>query len=281
MPQHVILVGEAPLTPALAARAQAAALPTRVYVLDPHRPSGAGSAEAWTTVLAQAPEAVAAVELVDTDLDFKRATLQALDQALPPGAPILTSTLAVTAAEAATWLRALIDEHRPARMNIDAGNIGAAVITQLKAMGPQYAEVVRGINFGGTSQSKLAKPKLPGPQNRRAEMYQRFLEWLELPDGAAVPDLPELQTDVTAPRLKPLPNNDFILESKVDMKKRGVRSTDLSDAVALTFASNEFFKDWDEPSAPAVYANIDNPAQPSYAAPSYLPLPSGPYGWMT
>lgn len=105
MPQHVILVGEAPLTPALAARAQAAALPTRVYVLDPHRPSGAGSAEAWTTVLAQAPEAVAAVELVDTDLDFKRATLQALDQALPPGAPILTSTLAVTAAEAATWLR--------------------------------------------------------------------------------------------------------------------------------------------------------------------------------
>lgn len=183
--------------------------------------------------------------------------------------------------EAATWLRALIDEHRPARMNIDAGNIGAAVITQLKAMGPQYAEVVRGINFGGTSQSKLAKPKLPGPQNRRAEMYQRFLEWLELPDGAAVPDLPELQTDVTAPRLKPLPNNDFILESKVDMKKRGVRSTDLSDAVALTFASNEFFKDWNEPSAPAVYANIDNPAQPSYAAqPWGLPPSSGPFSWM-
>ena len=188
--------------------------------------------------------------------------------------------------EAATWIRQIIDDHRPARVNIDAGNIGAAVITQLKTMGPEIAEIVRGINFGGTSQAKLAKPKVPGPQNRRAEMYSRMLEWLESPEGVSIPDLSELQTDMTAARLKPLPNNDFLLESKVDMRKRGVRSPDLSDACALTFASNEYFRTWVETSAPLSAGDIDNPrvrqvASAASMEQNYNPQPfTGAHGWM-
>lgn len=180
--------------------------------------------------------------------------------------------------EAAAWIRSIIDAERPARVNIDAGNIGAAVIAQLKAMGPEIADLVRGVNFGGTSQAKLAKPKVPGPQNRRAEMYQRLLQWLESGDEPSLPDLPELQTDLTAPRLKPLPNNDFLLESKVDMKRRGVRSTDLSDAVALTFASNEYFKTWSEPTVTAAAGDIDRVVH-KYTT-QQMPGFTGMNGWM-
>ncbi|WP_196300469.1 hypothetical protein, partial [Streptococcus pneumoniae] len=38
-------------------------------------------------------------------------------------------------------------------------------------------------------------------------------------------------------------NGDWLLMSKADMKAKGFRSTDLSDAAALTFASKEYFAD--------------------------------------
>lgn len=144
--------------------------------------------------------------------------------------------------EGTAWLKSLIDELNPARMNIDAGNIGATIITSLKSMGPKYANIVRGVNFGGTSEAKMAKPKVPGPKNRRAEMWSRMLEAMLDPAGFSIPDMDMLQTDLSAPRLKPLLTNDFLLESKQDMKTRQVRSPDLADAVALTFAFRETFE---------------------------------------
>lgn len=181
--------------------------------------------------------------------------------------------------EGAAWIRQIIEEHRPARVNIDAGNIGAAVITQLKAMSPAIAELVRGVDFGGTSQAKLARPKVPGPQNRRAEMYARFRDWLDGEDAPAIPDMPELQADITSPRQRFLPNNDFGMESKKDMKARGVRSTDLGDAIVLTFASNEFFKVWHEPDAPRQLGDIDSNRAPVHT-PADFNLPVGSHGWM-
>lgn len=180
--------------------------------------------------------------------------------------------------EGTTWIKSLIDELKPARVNVDAGNIGAAIITNLKASGPVYAEAVRGIDFGATSQAKLARPKVPGPKNRRAEMWQRTLEWLELPEGAALPDDPALQSDFTATRRKPSLTNDFVLESKDDMKRRGVRSPDLADAVALTFASNEFFRQFHSDTTPAVFGLPDAP-RPAMQA-RHVPPVLGPGGWM-
>jgi hypothetical protein len=143
--------------------------------------------------------------------------------------------------EGTAWVRKLIDELNPARVNIDAGNIGQAIITGLKTLGPKYTDIVRGVNFGGTSQAKQAQPKVPGPRNRRAEMWGRLRDWLIAPEPSKLPDMDALQTDITAPKLEPQLNNDFQLESKDKMKKRGVRSPDLADSVALTFAFNEFF----------------------------------------
>jgi hypothetical protein len=70
-------------------------------------------------------------------------------------------------------------------------------------------------------------------------MWDRSREWLDLEEGVSVPDLDVLQADATAPRIKPLLNNDFLIESKEEMKKRGVRSPDVWDSVALTFAEIE------------------------------------------
>lgn len=147
--------------------------------------------------------------------------------------------------EAVHWLRAIIEDHDPDFMNVDLGNIGHAIVSLLKSIqekGPRgraFADIVRGVNFGATSQAKLARPKNPGPKNRRAEMAWRCKEWLELPEGVSLPDNDMLQADLTAPRIKPLLNNDFYLESKEEMKKRGVRSPDLADAIFLTFADSE------------------------------------------
>ena len=179
--------------------------------------------------------------------------------------------------EATAWIRSIIDEDKPERVFIDAGNIGANLVTTLKSLGPEYLRIVRGINFGGTSESKLARPKVPGPKNRRAEMWMRMRDWLALPEGTSIPDDEALQADMVAPKLKPQLDNDFLLESKVDMAKRGIRSPDLADSVALTFASTEFFSNWHQPAAQTRYGDVDS--QPG----SEIPLAAGGggmYSWM-
>lgn len=182
--------------------------------------------------------------------------------------------------EGTAWIQKLIDDLNPARVCIDAGNIGAAIITNLRSISPKYVKVVRGVNFGGTSQAKMAFPKLPGPANRRAEMWQRMRDWFKGEAPVKIPDMGALQTDITAPRLVPKLNNDFLLESKVDMKKRGVRSPDLADSLALTFAFNEFFTDAQLRDTQAVQFGSPEHLQ-SQPAPGYVPpLPTGGTSWM-
>lgn len=182
--------------------------------------------------------------------------------------------------EATAWIRDLIDTLNPARVNIDAGNIGADVIVSLQTLGPRCVQVVRGVNFAATSETKMAMPNTPGPKNRRAEMWKRMQAWLADEVGGQIPDMDALQTDLCAPRLKPLPSNDFLLESKQEMKKRRVRSPDLADSIALTFAFSEFLGD----------AQMQDRTTPTFGSPeslqseaeySYSPPPSsGPTSWM-
>ncbi len=140
-------------------------------------------------------------------------------------------------AEAVAWLREMVDENQPDVVFIDAGGIGYGVISALRNEDPYYAKLIRGVNFGGTSEHKLAKPKVPGPKNRRSEMWTRMKDWLELEEGVSIPDTDMLQADITAPQIKPTLSNDTLLESKDQMKARGVRSPDLADSLALTFAT--------------------------------------------
>lgn len=117
---------------------------------------------------------------------------------------------------------ALWDEHKAAAVMIDAGGVGAGVIDRLRQMGRRPIEV----NFGGAS-------ALPNCVNKRAEMWWRMRDWLK--DGA-IPRDEDLRDDLTAPEYGFTSKGLVQLEKKEDLKKRGLHSPDLADALALTFA---------------------------------------------
>lgn len=87
------------------------------------------------------------------------------------------------------------------------------------------------IPFGSSS------PK-EGFANMRAYMWGQVKAWLK--EGGKIPDLPQLQTELTGPEayVKTVGKNAgrIILESKEDMKKRGLASPNMADALALTFS---------------------------------------------
>jgi len=147
--------------------------------------------------------------------------------------------------EAVAWLSEIIDTEKPDRMCIDRGSMGGNIISSLRHIKPRYADIVKGIDFGGTSKAKKANPHRAGPWNVRAEIYGRLREWLL--EGGCIPDDDDLASDISAPKQKFRANNDWLLMSKSDMKAIGIRSPDLADALALTFAVQEYFSEWGKP----------------------------------
>lgn len=185
----------------------------------------------------------------------------------------------VDAVEAAHWVRDLAVEHNPDVLFVDAGGLGQPIVSMLRTF-PETVNIVRGINFGGRSEHKTAKPKIPGPVYRRDEMWQRLGEWLQLEDGVSLPDIDELTSDMTAVKVKPMLNNDFRLESKQQMRDRGVRSPDLADAVALTFASLRYIPVENRPLAKAKRDfNNDLPTDPATEVSAEMNFGSHD-GWM-
>lgn len=144
----------------------------------------------------------------------------------------------------ANWLKQVIDSDKPARMFVDAGGLGAGTIDILHSWGAPYTEIVKGVNFGGApmeAEILQIRPdgkteKVPGPRNRRAEMWMRSRDWLETEGGVELPDSDSLQADACGPHYKYDLQQRLVLESKEDMRERGLRSPDEWDAVALTFA---------------------------------------------
>ena len=115
-----------------------------------------------------------------------------------------------------------ITEWEPDAVFIDAGR-GEGVIDRLRQLGYFVTEV----NFGG----KALKPMY---NNKRSEMWDGIRLWLD--DGGSLPPNVDLKTDLCVPTYKFDSSNRLQLESKDDIKKRGGRSPDLGDALALTFS---------------------------------------------
>ncbi len=64
-------------------------------------------------------------------------------------------------------------------------------------------------------------------------MWGAMRDWLK---DASIPEDRFLKTDLIGPRIKPDSKGTLFLESKKDMKARGLASPDAADAIALTFA---------------------------------------------
>ena len=117
----------------------------------------------------------------------------------------------------------VIEEYKPALVVIDEGGLGAGVVDRLK----EQRYKVRGVNFG----NKSSKPLMYG--NKRAEMWGAMKEWLK---DAHIPKDRYLKSDLIGPMMKPDSKGTIFLESKKDMKSRGLASPDAADAIAVTFA---------------------------------------------
>jgi hypothetical protein len=121
-------------------------------------------------------------------------------------------------------------DDKPVSVNIDVGGLGIGVFDRLVEQGYQ----VNAVNFGG-------KPVEPppeaggGPLNRRAEMWGNVKKALEA-DTLCLPDTDSLMADLTSAGYWSDSAGRLILESKEEMRKRGMPSPDQSDAAALCFA---------------------------------------------
>ncbi len=114
------------------------------------------------------------------------------------------------------------DEHKADAVFIDQG-YGTGIYSAGKLMGRRWTLV----SFGSESNDA-------GYLNKRAEMWGLTKKWLQ--DGGAIPDDPVLVEDLVSPEYEVKLNGKIVLESKSDMKKRGVRSPNRGDALALSFA---------------------------------------------
>ncbi len=70
--------------------------------------------------------------------------------------------------------------------------------------------------------------------NKRAEMWDLMKQWIK--EGGVLPKLSDLKDDLIGPQYFYGMTGKLQLERKEDMKKRGIASPDLADALALTFA---------------------------------------------
>ena len=123
-------------------------------------------------------------------------------------------------------LAKLIDQHKPAAVNIDVAH-GYGTIDRLNEMG--YSGV-NGIHFSRKAiESDIYR-------NVRAEMWCNMREWF-MKDDINIPDKDELHADLTSvPDIKHTSDGTIRLVSKEKIKEEYKRSPDLGDALALTFA---------------------------------------------
>jgi hypothetical protein len=112
-----------------------------------------------------------------------------------------------------------IEEFKPALVVIDEGGLGAGIVDRLK----EQRYKIKGVNFG----NKSSNPIMYG--NKRAEMWGKMKDWLR---SASIPKDRFLKTDLVSPMIKPDSKGTIFLESKKDMKARGLASPDAADAIA-------------------------------------------------
>ena len=138
-----------------------------------------------------------------------------------------------------------IEQYKPALVCIDEGGLGAGVVDRLK----EQRYKVRGVNFANKSKN----PMMYG--NLRAQIWGDMKQWLK---DASIPSDRYLKTDLISPLMKPDSKGAIFLESKKDMKARGLASPDAADAIALTFAFPVASRQYVDKSPRRSYSNMQS-----------------------
>ena len=121
-------------------------------------------------------------------------------------------------------------EDRPEEILVDSIGLGAGVVDRLSEIGKKNGLNARGINV---SESPALGQTY---RNLRAELWYKARAWLEARDCKLAND-EHLVAELATVRYKYTSSGKIQVESKDEMKRRGLRSPDLADAFVLTFAS--------------------------------------------
>ena len=125
--------------------------------------------------------------------------------------------------EMAALIATLEDEHKADAVHIDAG-YGTGIVSAGKTMGRKNWKLVW---FSGQSSDA-------GCLNKRAEMWKLTRDWLK--EGGSIPLDPQLHQELIGPETVPRPDGKIQIESKKDMKARGIPSPNRADCLGLTLA---------------------------------------------
>ena len=121
----------------------------------------------------------------------------------------------------------LSPSQRPREILVDVIGMGGGVVDRLRELGLP----VRGVNVGEA-------PSMGDTySNLRAELWFKMRGWLEQ-RTSRLPKNEQLVAELTSIRYSFLSSGKMKAESKDDMRKRGLASPDLADAVCLTLAAD-------------------------------------------
>lgn len=114
-----------------------------------------------------------------------------------------------------------INEHEPIATFIDSG------------YNPGIIDILRDWGYSVTEVNGSSTPRDSYYLNLRAEMWATMKEWLR---KAQLPKMDILRSELTSPTYSFARAGKLKLESKDEMKSRGIPSPNIADALALTFA---------------------------------------------
>lgn len=124
-------------------------------------------------------------------------------------------------------------KNRPAEILVDSIGLGAGVVDRLR----ELRLPARGINVSES-------PAMGGTYlNLRAELWHKAKAWLEKRD-CKIPNNEDLIGELATVRYTFTSNGKIKIESKDDIRRRGLKSPDMADAFVLTFASDAATISW-------------------------------------
>ena len=127
-------------------------------------------------------------------------------------------------------------QHRVDLIFVDDSGAGGAVVDHLM----RHNLPVEGVAFGGKSVGDISRVKYA---NKRAEMWGNLRDRLPY---LALPNSVDLRDQLIGPEFKFNLRGEVQLEKKEDMRRRGLASPDIADALALTFARPVFPRQYDD-----------------------------------
>jgi phage terminase large subunit len=121
-------------------------------------------------------------------------------------------------------------ELRPSSINVDVIGMGGGVVDRLRELGLP----VRGINVGESASSSPERY-----MRLRDELWFKAREWFDT-RAVTMPNDAALIGELVGPKYKVESSGKLKVESKDEMKKRGVKSPNRADAFCLTFGGGDF-----------------------------------------